>query len=406
MYRALAPVLLALTLAAFPTGAAAKDKAIPLDHPLIKFVADLDAGSAREHRALLVVPLVASKADPPGTTRPVTAAEAVAADDLSVGEPKKNPGRDPLEVYNWSTAPILLMAGEVLEGGRRDRFFARSILLPPGQKLTVPAYPADRLPRPAAAATTTLRPVASLAPDLLRLVAITDGPRGASIAFLDGQFAMAAAKGARASVVDLLKAPALKTRMADYEKTFAAIPDEAQGRVIGAAAFVGDRFVGADLFPTNLAFRCRWPAMLKTLAFQASLFELSYGLLQQPFPVGRDPSRHTGTLKAFLRRIFAGRLIPDPKLGLGTSSRVVQADLRARLLQDDTGAVVHLVVMVDLSDTTSEGPPPPGGSREIGYAGMEIRDKAGLLNPYERRLLERMRSARQGAPGPGLPGRK
>ena len=382
------------------TAFAGAGKVLPANHPFMRLLGDLSVSRGREHRALLVVPIARDLGDPAQTIRPMTSAEAIRKEYLSAAEPAKNPGRGPVELFNWSTEPILVLAGEVFEGGMRDRFLARDVLLGPGSRAVAPAYPADRKARPKAEVVNSLVPFPALAPDLLRLLGIVGGPVGAADSFLQDEYPLAGEKHPRETLVHVMRSKLIAKRMAEYQKIFAKIPAEANAKVIGAAVLVGDRLVGIDLFATNDMFAANWTTMLTTYAFQASLYEISYGLLNQPFPAARDPDRFRKMIQELLKKPFAARVVEEPAVALGTELRFERDRLLGRvLLMEDT--FLHAVLSLDLLTSQADAaPPPPTGRGTVPAEGeMERRSARSRLTEYERRLLERMRNRRSNPPG-------
>ena len=384
---------------------AAAGKVLPASHPFMRLLGDVSVQRGREHRALLVVPIARELGDPAGLVRPRTSAEAFKLEDLTAAEPDKNPGRGPFELFNWSKDPILILAGEVFEGGIRDRFVARDVLLGPASRVVVPGYPADRKPRSSDDALATLKPLPAIAPDLLRLLGIVQGSLGAADSFLEDEYALAGEKDPRQTLVHLMQSKALAKRMEEYRKMFAKIPAEAEGKVIGAAVLVGDRLVGADLFGSNEMFAANWPTLLTTYTFQATLYEVSYGLLDQPFPAARDPARYQQLVEQLLKIPFAAKFVEEPAVALGTELRFERDQAIGRVLLSDE-VFLHAVLCFDVLTTGIDAPPPPseGSGGESGQPELERRAGRSRLTEYERRLLERMRNRRPGSqPGGRLP---
>jgi len=393
-------LLIALVLAAAAApGLAAKAKPIAADHPFVTFLAKTTVARGREHRALLVYPIAREEADPAKTTRSLTAREAFRKKDLSIGEPEKKPGKGPVDLFNWGTDPILILAGEVLEGGQRDRFLSRDVLLAPGSRVLATAYVADRKARKKEEATRSLKPVNVLAPDLLRLVGLIEGPAAKAAEYLNDQFVMAGDKDPRQALPGLFSAKLLGPRSLEYRNVFAAIPDEMKKRTIGFVAMVGERIVAIDLFPTNAEFRAHWPKILWTLAFQSALYEAAYGLIGQPFPAGRDPDRHLVANKALIKKMFAATATPEKAIGLGDEFLLSRDELVGRLLMHK-GKLVHAVLLIDYVTGAPPGAPPPPGTTPGEYAPGELERRAerSRLTEYERRLLERMRKRRAQKP--------
>ncbi len=216
-------VLLLAPLLFVPSGAAAR--VLPAEHPLLTLLADCRAARGREHRALLVVPVESSRGMPAEYRRPATGGEASAAEDLSVGEPGGGQGRGPVEVYNFGRSRVLLLAGEALTGGIRDRVLSRDVLLEPGRMSRAPAITGDRQARPPAGRGRSLTPAGVMSPDLVRFAALSGGPEEAVEAFLGDAGAILKLPLARESLVEMASAAAKTQAMEEYRAMFARIPD-------------------------------------------------------------------------------------------------------------------------------------------------------------------------------------
>lgn len=382
-------LLTAVLALAAPAGLAKNGPGLPPDHPLLARLAASDVERGREYRALLVYPIAAELPDPAGAKRPRTSVEAAEQKNLAVREPEKKAGRETVEVFDFSTEPVLLLAGEILEGGLRDRFLARDVLLGPASRATAPVLPAEERPRSKDEESRVLDPFGAIVPDGARRAGLLGASPAVATERLSESMTRLGEKLDRRSVTKLFAAKSLEGRIGEYRSIFAAIPDEAEKRTIGAAAFVGERLVGVDLFETNLAFRAHWPTILRTLALQASLYEKHLDLLTRPFPAGRDPDRHRDDLKALLKKLFAADAKKEDAVGRGEEFLLRRDAVMGRALVAD-GELVHATILSD--EDAPEAAPPPGTSSDESSRGLLERKAArGTLTEAERRLLERMR---------------
>jgi hypothetical protein len=387
-------ILLAIGLLSSP-GVAKNEPGLAANHPLLARLAAASVTRGREHRAMLVYPIVADAADPAKVERALTGTEARANQGISIGEPDKQPGRQKVEIFNWTLKPILLLAGEVLKGGIRDRYLTRDVLVGPGKKVTAPVLYADLKPRKKEDESQVLEPFSAVAPDIMRLVGVADAPTAPAAKYLGDQFGIAGEKGDRRSIPELFEAKALGGRISEYRTIYEAIPDEGGKKTIGAAVWVGERLIGIDVFESNAAFRAHWPALSRTSALQAALYEAAYGLLNQPFPAGRDPDRHAPRVKEVLKKLFAAQARKVQAVGLGTEIELLRGDTVGRCLTLDKH-LVHAVVLLDYLDGGAALPPPPGSTpTEFTQGELERRAERGTITEYEKRLLERMRERNQ-----------
>lgn len=389
--------ILAAIFVTAASAAAAPSAGLPDDHPFLRQLALAGVERGREHRALLIVPIAQETEDPADLSRPLTSVEALKADHLSIGEPEKKAGHTVVEVFNWTTRPILLLAGEALEGGHRDRFLTRDVLLGPGQRAEAPVHHADARARAPDDRKVSLAPIGALAPDLPRALALTSGNAALTRAWLANAFSVIEVRDPRTPFPALLTAQKLVPRIDDYQNTFAKIPDEAERRVFGYAAFVGDRLVGMDTFASNAAFRANWPVILKSLGFQAAYYEFANGLSKHPFPAGRDPDRHKQAVKGFIKKVFAASVYKQTGVNFGTEFQIARPGLVGRLLMHEE-KLVHSVLLPDLDTLADRGPAPGTGPAPETTVGELLRKASrSRLTEYERRLLERMLK-RRGTP--------
>lgn len=398
---------LVLALAAAP-GSAKNGAGLPPDHPLLARLAASDVERGREYRALVLYPIAAEVSDPADAKRAMTAVEAEKKENLSIREPEKKAGRETVEIFDFSTEPVLLLAGEILEGGLRDRFLTRDVLLGPASRATAPALPAEDRARPKDEESRVLSPFGAVVPDRLRREGLIGSSPAAAAEKLAEQIRMLGGKLDRRAVTKLFDAEAIEARSGEYRSIYGAIPDEAEKRTIGAAAFVGERLVGIDLFETNLAFRAHWPTLLRTRALEAALYEKHLGLLARPFPAGRDPDRHREGVKALLKKVFAASAKMEDAVGLGEEVLLRRETVVGRALVAD-GKLVHATILSD--EESPEAAPPPGSPTDESSRGLLERKAArGTLTEAERRLLERMRdrerqrNAPRPSPGSGAGG--
>jgi len=102
------------------------------------FADDVEVGAPVSKGNLSVFPLALKK----GATgaEPLTLDEAVKAKQLAIDEAKDGGTVNALEVRNRADRPVLLMAGELLLGGKQDRIVARSLVLAPRSKQQVAVF--------------------------------------------------------------------------------------------------------------------------------------------------------------------------------------------------------------------------------------------------------------------------
>jgi len=107
------------------------------DNPLRILARQVDVGEAVGYRELTVFPLTLRRAAESGIA---TLDQTLAHDGLTIRE-QDEPNVATLRVRNTSSRPVLLMAGEILQGGRQNRIVREDVLLPADSSFVqVPVY--------------------------------------------------------------------------------------------------------------------------------------------------------------------------------------------------------------------------------------------------------------------------
>ncbi|MCU0376083.1 MAG: hypothetical protein MUF24_12320 [Chitinophagaceae bacterium] len=106
----------------------------------------VDYNGAKTHRFLQIIPIRAKAAFMDGSVNPSAdylnnALSLQQAMEMNVVEVEDRLGVNQLEVSNNSAQPVFIMSGEILEGGRQDRAFARDVVIPPyANNVRVPVF--------------------------------------------------------------------------------------------------------------------------------------------------------------------------------------------------------------------------------------------------------------------------
>jgi hypothetical protein len=103
------------------------------------FAEEVRLGAQVTRDNLTLFPLKLRGARPSGP-EPVTLDDALAHKQLAVEESAGGGSVNALEVENRGERPVLLLAGELLLGGKQDRIIGRSMVLPPRSRTSVPVF--------------------------------------------------------------------------------------------------------------------------------------------------------------------------------------------------------------------------------------------------------------------------
>ncbi|OGK91402.1 MAG: hypothetical protein A2X50_08405 [Candidatus Rokubacteria bacterium GWF2_70_14] len=190
--------------------------------------------------------------------------EARAAGTLTVVE-RERPTVPALLVENRGTTHVLLLAGEILLGGKQNRVVVEDVLLPPRSgPVDLQVYCVEQ-GRWSGAARGFGGGDTVAAPGLRAKVLERRG-QDEVWREVDRYAARLAAPSATSSYQAMQDAPGVRAHRQDAERALGAgVPPG----TLGAAAFVGGGFAGLDLFADPGLFAREWPKLLRAHAVEA-----------------------------------------------------------------------------------------------------------------------------------------
>src|SRR5262249_41898137 len=190
-----------------------------------------------------------------------------------------------LVVENRGKGPVLLMAGEILLGGKQNRVLTEDLLLPPRSgPRPVGVYCVEQ-GRGAARADGFEARGSFAAPGLRAKVLEKEG-QGRVWAEVERQARSAAAPSPTGSYQAIYDKPEVKAHLADAEQ---ALDHRTAPGALGAAVFVADALVGVDFFDDPALFARQWPKLLRAQAVEA------YRRPPEPPAGGGEPRAPAGT---------------------------------------------------------------------------------------------------------------
>ena len=294
------------------------------------FLAGVRVGARRGHRALQVFWLHASPVAPPLGV--ATLEEARGRGELLITE-RERATVPALVVENRGKSHVLLLAGEILLGGKQNRIVTEDILLPPlSGPVDLRVYCVEQGRWSASDGGTSFGARGTFAAPQLRAKVMERKGQREVWAEVDRYSARAAAPSATGSYQAIDDKPEVKAHQQDVEQALAA---QTMPGAHGAAVFVGGSFTGLDLFQDASLFTREWPKLLRAHAVEA------YGRpalhdVDEPGLRGRveDLLRKSATTEGSLRRnAGVGRLF---------EFRVAQARGSALVAE---GQVVHAAIL-------------------------------------------------------------
>jgi len=232
-----------------------------VDAELQRFLEGVRVGERRAHGGLTVFWLQAERGPRPFAIH--TLEEARARGEVAVTERDQAtvPG---LEIDNRGRVHVLLLAGEILLGGKQNRIVVEDVLVPPlSGPLMLPVYCVEQGRWAGDGRAFTTR--GSFAAPGLRARMLERSDQRDVWAEVDRYANQAAALSPTGSYQAIHDKPEVQA----YQKDV----DGALGRSMapgahGAAVFAGDALVGLDLFQDPSLFAREWPKLLRAQALE------------------------------------------------------------------------------------------------------------------------------------------
>jgi len=222
----------------------------------------LRIGNATPHGALTVFWLASAAAASPLTIE--TLQEARASGALAITE-RPSPTVPELIVDNRGKTHVLLLAGEILVGGKQNRVLREDILLPPlsGQRpIGVYCVEQGRWTGTSAA----FESKSSFADPNLRRRVYDRADQGTVWSVVRGLTGQVAASSPTNSYQQAFEAPAVREHLGAAEQ---ALDVKAAPDAVGAAVFAGTALSGLDVFSSPGLFARQWTKLLRAHAVGA-----------------------------------------------------------------------------------------------------------------------------------------
>jgi hypothetical protein len=293
---------------------------------LERLVPALTPGGWRERGTLAIAWLHHAAAAPPLDV--ATLDEAQAAGVLVVTERAQATVPD-LLVDNRGKRPVLLLAGEILLGGKQNRVLAEDVLLPPRsgpRNIGVYCVEAGRW----SGGSTRFESKGTFAPPRLRSEVLDRADQQRVWGAVGVYAARAAAPSPTQNYEAVVEQPEVKEHVRRIEDDL----DRPPAGAVGAAAFAGSRLAGLDVFQNASLFARVWPKLLRAHAVEV------YRAAER----GADVKERDTRLRAVLGVMPRARGQSRRNVGDGTIFEFRLSDLRgsALLVADQ---VLHVAVV-------------------------------------------------------------
>ena len=223
---------------------------------LRRFLESVRVGERRAHGGLTVFWLHGPGGAAPFAIRALD--EARARGELQVTE-RDRATVSSLVIENRGSMHVVLLAGEILQGGKQNRIVLEDVLVPPRSgPLILPVYCIEQGRWVGDGKAFVPREI--LAAPQLRARMLERSEQREVWAEVDRYAKRAAAPSATGSYLAIHDKAEVQAHQKDVE---AAIGGKIVPGAQGAAVFVADRFVGVDLFQDGSLFAREWPKLLR-----------------------------------------------------------------------------------------------------------------------------------------------
>jgi hypothetical protein len=288
------------------------------DFGIRRFVQDLSAGSPTQYGNLTVFPLY----HPAGNRDRgyLTMDEALRHGDLEIRERGRGVVSE-VVATNRSGSLVLLLAGEIVVGGKQNRILRRDVLLAPwSREVVIPAYCVER-GRWTPASGGRFEETPQMGSHALRRFAA----EGRSQGEIWNEVSELGRKHSYSSPTDdlsgLYEQPGIRERMEEYRRGFHPI---LRSHPVGVVICREGRIVSAEFFVDSHLFRDYWPRILDSHVID----------LPPRFPRRRPgwewPDRQE--VQRFLNRIEHASFHREHGPGTGTGVRISAPGLHGRSL--------------------------------------------------------------------------
>jgi hypothetical protein len=292
-----------------------------------KLVAGVSVGARKSHGGLHVLWLHAVSA--PAPLPIATFEEARDSGELVIAERARAsvPG---LVVDNRGKAHVLLLAGEILLGGKQNRVVVEDVLLPPRSgPVDLEVYCVEQGRWSQAPGGADFGGRGAFAAPQLRSKVLDKRGQSEVWAEVNRYSALAQARSATGSYQAIYDKPEVQAHQTEVARSMDA--RRAPG-ALGAAVFASDGMAGLDLFRDAGLFAREWPKLLRAYALETydrpALSDVDdYGLRTRLEALLRRLGTVEGTLRrnAGVGRLFEFRLSAHRGSALVAEGRVVHA---------------------------------------------------------------------------------
>jgi ARG/rhodanese/phosphatase superfamily protein len=227
-----------------------------------RFIGNVRAGQTRRHGALTVLWLHAGETGP---ALDVATLDEARAQGILVVTERAQASVPELLVENRAKVHVLLLAGEILVGGKQNRVLKEDVLLPPlsgVRNLGVYCVEQGRWNT----GRTDFESKSTLAAPSLRSRLMEKADQAQVWSEVMRSARAAQSSSPTGSYQEIYETPEVKEHLKDVEHGISVTPPAG---ALGAAVFVGTGMAGLDLFQPGSLFAREWPKLLRAYAMEA-----------------------------------------------------------------------------------------------------------------------------------------
>lgn len=278
------------------------------DRGLVRFARALSVGASVAYGDLTVFPLFHPEGHRHRGYRDME--EALRRGELDIRERGRGIVSE-LLATNHSSRFILLLAGEILMGGKQNRILRRDVLLAPhSSEVLIPAYCVERT-RWSPSGADVFRGAGHLGASSLRRSAMEQSSQATVWEHVEGLADRYSYVSPTEDLSGLYRSEVVEGRVDYYRRGFRGL---LRGDPVGVVVCGRGRILGAEFFCDNHLFRDSWPRVLSSYVVDLD------GRIEHGWP-GREWPDH-GAVEHFLSRIAGAGQSPEWGPGAGVLIRV------------------------------------------------------------------------------------
>jgi hypothetical protein len=231
----------------------------------------LDASSQKyQFQNLQLFPIRANKTFEnrnKGVGNYATLKESLASKRISVKE-KDHGNVNSLAIENTSTDTIMVLAGEVIQGGKQDRMIAEDVILYPNQKKTISVYCVEQGRWDAKSGDMSFKQYYNISSNEVRKAGLVGKNQQQVWNKVAEKTSGTNSQTSTGTLAALKESPRLANDLKKYADHFVKVIAE-EPDVIGVVAVSGNKILGCDMFASHELFKKHYSNLVNSYATEA-----------------------------------------------------------------------------------------------------------------------------------------